>query len=138
MAAERGAARPVLRRARPGIAARRRVLAPVPGFLDEPANADLLRLVNERARLGILSALAVNAQLSFAELKQSLRLTDGNLSVHARRLEDAGLIAASKSFRGRRPATHFALTAHGRHVFERYLEHMQALLRHVRGRPESP
>lgn len=115
-----------------GQAALAPVLVTLPGFLEEPANSELLRLINERVRLGILSALAVSAQLSFAELKQSLRLTDGNLSMHARRLEGAGFISCSKTFSGRRPATHFALTARGRHAFERYLDHMQALLTHVR------
>lgn len=107
-------------------------LVTLPGFLEEPGNSELLRLINERVRLGILSALAVNAQMSFAELKQSLRLTDGNLSMHARRLEEAGFVSCSKTFSGRRPATHFALTASGRRAFERYLDHMQTLLAHVR------
>ncbi|MSQ92650.1 MAG: transcriptional regulator [Gammaproteobacteria bacterium] len=107
-------------------------LTPLPGFFKEPASSALLRLVNERARLGILSALAVNVRLSFAELKQALRLTDGNLSMHARKLEDAGFVASAKSFHGRRPLTSFTLTPRGRGAFERYLDHMQSLITHMR------
>ena len=90
------------------------------------------RLIHERIRLGIVSALAVNDSLSFNDLKKLLRTTDGNLSVHARKLEDAGYIACTKSFEGRVPHTDFRLTATGRRVLEKYLAHMEALIRATR------
>jgi DNA-binding MarR family transcriptional regulator len=90
------------------------------------------RLIHERIRLGIVSALAVNETLSFNDLKKLLRTTDGNLSVHARKLEDAGYIAVTKSFDGRIPHTDFRLTATGRRVLEKYLAHMEALIRATR------
>ena len=90
------------------------------------------RLIHERIRLGIVSALAVNDTLSFNDLKKLLRTTDGNLSVHARKLEDAGYIACTKSFEGRIPRTDFRLTATGRRVLEKYLAHMEALIRATR------
>ena len=90
------------------------------------------RLIHERIRLGIVSALAVNDTLSFNDLKKLLRTTDGNLSVHARKLEDAGYIACTKSFEGRVPRTEFRLTATGRRVLEKYLAHMEALIRATR------
>jgi DNA-binding MarR family transcriptional regulator len=90
------------------------------------------RLIHERIRLGIVSALAVNETLSFNDLKKLLRTTDGNLSVHARKLEDAGYIACTKSFEGRIPHTDFRLTATGRRVLEKYLAHMEALIRATR------
>ena len=90
------------------------------------------RLIHERIRLGIVSALAVNETLSFNDLKTLLRTTDGNLSVHARKLEDAGYIACTKSFDGRIPRTEFRLTATGRRVLEKYLAHMEALIRATR------
>jgi DNA-binding MarR family transcriptional regulator len=90
------------------------------------------RLIHERIRLGIVSALAVNESLSFNDLKTLLRTTDGNLSVHARKLEDAGYIACTKSFDGRIPRTDFRLTATGRRVLEKYLAHMEALIRATR------
>jgi DNA-binding MarR family transcriptional regulator len=90
------------------------------------------RLIHERIRLGIVSALAVNETLSFNDLKKLLRTTDGNLSVHARKLEDAGYIACTKSFEGRIPRTDFRLTATGRRVLEKYLAHMEALIRATR------
>ena len=85
-------------------------------------------------RLGIMSALAVNAALSFTDLKDLLRTTDGNLSVHARKLEDAGYVACTKSFEGRLPRTEYQLTATGRKALERYLDHMEALIRSMRGK----
>jgi DNA-binding HxlR family transcriptional regulator len=91
------------------------------------------RLVYQRVRLGILSGLAVNSKLSFPELKSLLDTTDGNLAVHARKLEDAGLITCVKSFRGRVPRTEYTLTADGRRALSRYLDHMEALLRATRG-----
>jgi DNA-binding MarR family transcriptional regulator len=90
------------------------------------------RLIHERIRLGIMSALAVNDTLSFNDLKKLLRTTDGNLSVHARKLEDAGYVACTKSFAGRVPRTDFRLTATGRRVLEKYLAHMEALIRATR------
>jgi DNA-binding MarR family transcriptional regulator len=89
---------------------------------------DLDRLIHERIRLGIVSALAANPSLSFNDLKKLLRTTDGNLSVHARKLEEAGYIACSKSFEGRMPKTEYALTESGRKALEKYLNHMEALI----------
>lgn len=90
------------------------------------------RLIHERMRLGIVSALAVNAKLSFNDLKKLLRTTDGNLSVHARKLEEAGYVACAKYFAGRLPKTEYRLTAEGRRALERYLDHMEALIRATR------
>ena len=95
---------------------------------------DLDRLIHERIRLGIVSALAANESLTFTELKQFLRTTDGNLSVHARKLEDAAYIACTKSFDGRLPKTEYRLTDEGRRALERYLDHMEALIRATRSR----
>ena len=96
--------------------------------------ADLDRLIHERIRLGIVSALAVNASLSFNELKALLKTTDGNLSVHARKLEEAQYVVCKKSFDGRVPRTEYRLTASGRRALERYLDHMAALIKAMRGR----
>jgi DNA-binding MarR family transcriptional regulator len=95
---------------------------------------DLDRLIHERMRLGIVSALAVNDSLTFNQLKALLRTTDGNLSVHARRLEEADYIGCTKSFDGRLPKTEFRLTAAGRRALERYLNHMEALIHATRER----
>jgi DNA-binding HxlR family transcriptional regulator len=92
----------------------------------------LEQLIHERTRLGIISALAVNETLRFNELKQLLGITDGNLSVHARKLEDAGYIACTKSFANRLPKTEFSLTPAGRRALEKYLNHMEALIRATR------
>ena len=86
----------------------------------------------ERMRLGIVSALAVNESLTFSDLKKLLKTTDGNISVHARRLEDAQYIACFKSFEGRMPKTEYRLTSAGRRALERYLDHMEALIRATR------
>ena len=94
--------------------------------------SDLDRLIHERMRLGIVSALAVNESLTFSDLKKLLKTTDGNISVHARRLEDAQYIACFKSFEGRMPKTEYRLTAAGRRALERYLDHMEALIRATR------
>jgi DNA-binding MarR family transcriptional regulator len=102
--------------------------APHAGALDQLGIPSLDRLIHERIRLGIVSALAANSSLTFNELKKLLRTTDGNLSVHARKLEEAGYIACSKSFQGRMPKTEYALTDTGRKAFERYLNHMEALI----------
>ncbi len=96
--------------------------------------AALDRLIHERLRLGIVSALAVNDALTFVELKGLLRTTDGNLSVHARKLEEAGYIACTKSFEGRLPRTSYRLTFAGRRALERYLDHMEAIIRATRER----
>lgn len=95
---------------------------------------ELDRLIHERVRLGIVSALAVNRSLSFNELKAMLGLTDGNLSVHARKLEEAGYVECTKSFEGRTPRTEFRLTESGRGALEAYLNHMEALIQAVRDR----
>jgi DNA-binding HxlR family transcriptional regulator len=92
------------------------------------------RLIHERLRLGILSALSVNETLTFNELKKLLDTTDGNLSVHARKLEEAGYLSCQKSFEGRMPKTEYRLTASGRRALERYLDHMEALIHAMRER----
>jgi DNA-binding MarR family transcriptional regulator len=92
------------------------------------------RLIHERLRLGILSALAVNESMSFNDLKKLVQTTDGNLSVHARKLEEANYITCSKSFEGRVPKTEYAITPVGRRALERYLDHMEALIRATRER----
>jgi DNA-binding MarR family transcriptional regulator len=93
---------------------------------------DLDRLIHERLRLGIVSALAVNDCLSFNDLKRLLHTTDGNLSVHARKLEEAQYVACDKTFDGRTPRTQFRLTAAGRRALEKYLAHMEAIIKAVR------
>ena len=98
---------------------------------------DLDRLIHERIRLGIISALAANSSLSFNDLKRLLKTTDGNLSVHARKLEDAGYIDCTKTFEGRMPKTEYALTAAGRKALEKYLNHMEALIHAMRA-PDAP
>jgi DNA-binding HxlR family transcriptional regulator len=100
---------------------------------DEGALA-LDRLIHERMRLGIVSALAVNDTLTFNDLKRLMRTTDGNLSVHARKLEDAAYVTCTKTFEGRVPKTEYRLTAAGRRALERYLDHMEALIRATRER----
>jgi DNA-binding transcriptional ArsR family regulator len=89
---------------------------------------ELDRVIHERMRLAIVSALAANETLSFNELKALLGATDGNLSVHARKLEDAGYVACAKSFAGRVPNTRYRLTPEGRRAFERYVNHLEALV----------
>ena len=97
-------------------------------------SADLDRLIHERIRLGIVSALAVNRSLTFNELKALLKTTDGNLSVHARKLEEADYIVCTKSFDGRLPKTEYRLAPAGKRALERYLNHMEALIRATRDR----
>ena len=94
---------------------------------------ELERLIHEKTRLGIVSALAASSPLTFGELKEILSATDGNLSVHTRKLEDAGYLACTKSFEGRVPKTEFTLTAKGRKALSKYLDHMEALVRAMRG-----
>lgn len=96
--------------------------------------AELDRLIHERVRLAIVSALAVRDSLTFNELKTLLKTTDGNLSVHARKLEEADYIVCTKSFEGRVPRTEYRLSAPGRQALERYLAHMEALIRATRER----
>jgi DNA-binding HxlR family transcriptional regulator len=112
----------------------REPLAGVPGNKagHDATPAELDRLIHERIRLGIVSALAVNDSLSFSELKALMGTTDGNLSVHARKLEEAGYVGCRKSFEGRTPRTDYTLTATGRDALERYLEHMEAIIRATR------
>jgi DNA-binding MarR family transcriptional regulator len=93
---------------------------------------ELDRLIHERMRLGIISALAANDSLTFSDLKKLLKTTDGNLSVHARKLEEANYISCTKSFEGRLPKTEYRLTALGRKALERYLDHMEALIQSMR------
>lgn len=90
------------------------------------------RLIHERLRLGIVSALAANESLSFSNLKKLVNTTDGNLSVHARKLEDAGYITCAKSFDGRMPKTEYQLTTAGRRALESYLNHMESLIQQMR------
>lgn len=104
------------------------------GAPSEAPAANLDRLIHERTRLAIVSALAVNESLTFSEVKSLLGATDGNLSVHARKLEDAGYIACTKSFANRLPKTQYRLTAAGRRALEKYLDHMEALIRATRER----
>ena len=92
---------------------------------------DLDRLIHERLRLGIVSALAVNDRLTFNDLKRLLRTTDGNLSVHARKLEDAGYLVCDKTFDDRVPRSEYRLTTSGRRAFEKYLVHLEALIKAV-------
>src|SRR6185369_15252110 len=100
----------------------------------ESAAMELDRVIHERLRLGILSALAVNNSLSFNELKQILKTTDGNLSVHARKLEDAEYVSCEKSFEGRVPRTEYKITTTGRRALERYLDSMEQVIAAARKR----
>ncbi len=109
-------------------APRRERLKGLASYLADPNARKFDRLVYERVRLGILSALSVSHQMSFSELKQLLQTSDGNLSVHARKLEDAGYINCRKTFRGRQPHTEYELTDSGLKALERYLNHMEALI----------
>jgi DNA-binding transcriptional ArsR family regulator len=115
--------------------------SPAPRRRLEPVEADseagavqLDRIIHERLRLGMVSALAVNEWLTFNELKALLKTTDGNLSIHARKLEEAQYVTCHKSFEGRVPRTRFKLTPLGRRALERYLAHMEAIIRATRSR----
>jgi len=99
---------------------------------DELVAPKLDRLIHERLRLGVLSALAVNESLTFIELKKLMETTDGNLSVHARKLEEARYVSCTKSFEGRVPRTEYRLTSAGRKALEQYLDEMEALIRQMR------
>ena len=121
--------------AKPGAARRMNTVAQAARSERSGARAaELDRLIHERVRLGIVSALAVNDALTFSELKTLLKTTDGNLSVHARKLEGAQYVTCTKSFAGRVPQTRYRLTATGRRALERYLDHMEALIRATRER----
>ena len=100
----------------------------------ETVSGELDKTIHERMRLGIISALAANASLSFTDLKTLLNTTDGNISVHARKLEEAGYLTCEKSFKGRVPLTEYRITADGREALNRYLNHMEALINAMRGR----
>ena len=104
-------------------------LRAISGFVSDHDGGKFQRLLNDRVRLGILSSLAVTEQLSFTELKRLLEVSDGNLSLHARKLEDAGFIDCRKSFDGRVPRTDYQITSAGRKALARYLKHMEALIR---------
>ncbi|MEP7326128.1 MAG: transcriptional regulator [Gemmatimonadota bacterium] len=107
------------------------------GVAGSGAPMGLDRLIHERIRLAIVSALAVNQTLTFNDLKKLLGTSDGNLSVHARKLEEAGYLSCSKQFEGRIPRTEYSLTASGRKALQRYLDHMEALIRATRTRPKG-
>ncbi len=111
---------------------RERELRTISGLAKTGTAASLDRLIHERTRLGIVSALAVNDSLTFNDLKRLLNATDGNISVHARKLEEAHYLTCSKSFEGRMPKTEYRLTEAGRLALERYLNHMAALIEAVR------
>ena len=121
-------------RAPSGSAAHRASLRSEPGGAWDATSPELDRLIHERMRLGIVSALAVNDTLTFNELKEMLGATDGNLSVHARRLEEAGYIHCTKSFNGRVPRTEFRLAEEGKRALTQYLDHMESLIQAVRDR----
>lgn len=103
-------------------------LKAIAGFVSDDKGGEFQRLLNDRVRLGILSSLAVSDELTFSALKRLLGATDGNLSVHARKLEDAGYLKCSKSFDDRVPKTEYRITAAGRKALARYLKHMEALI----------
>jgi DNA-binding HxlR family transcriptional regulator len=111
----------------------RRRLSAVAGYFADPEAGDTDRLIYERIRLGIMSALSVNSSMSFAELKELLNTSDGNLSTHARKLEDAGYVVCKKKFTERVPKTEYSLTAKGKRMFARHLAHMEALIHAAKG-----
>lgn len=100
----------------------------------ETVSSELDKLIHERIRLGIISALAANVSLTFNDLKNLLQTTDGNISVHARKLEDAGYLTCEKSFEGRVPKTEYKITNDGRKALEKYLNHMEALIKAMKGK----
>ena len=110
------------------------VLGSVRGQRPDAGPLELDPLIHERVRLGIVSALAVNGTMPFTDLRDLLGTTDGNLSAHARRLEDAGYVLCHKSFEGRTPRTDFELTGRGRSALQGYLDHMEAIIRATRER----
>ena len=128
MAANRGAASRRSQESEKGAPS----LGAVPGKGAEPGPLELDRLIHERVRLGIVSALAVNGSLTFTDLRDLLGTTDGNLSAHARRLEEAGYVTCEKSFDGRTPKTEYGLTELGRRELNAYLDHMEAIIEATR------
>ena len=128
MAANRSA----LRKRADGGASRAPPLGSVEGRRTEAGALELDRIIHERVRLGIVSSLAVNGSLTFTDLRDLLGITDGNLSAHARKLEQAGYIVCKKSFEGRTPRTEFGLSPTGRRELEAYLEHMEAIIQATR------
>lgn len=126
MAADRSAARRQDHAAPRPTGGRRAAPAAKPASLD--------RLIHDRTRLAIVSALAAQAAMSFTDLKAATETSDGNLSVHARKLEDAGYVSCTKGFDGRLPRTEFRLTDAGRRALTRYLDHMEAIIRHARAK----
>lgn len=100
----------------------------------EKVSGELDKVIHERMRLGIISALAANESLSFTDLKNLLNTTDGNISVHARKLEEAGYLTCEKSFKGRVPLTEYRITNDGRKALNRYLNHMEALINAMKGK----
>ncbi len=107
-------------------------LVPVPGSAQTSDDSRFDRLVYERVRLGLMSALAVNERLTFNELKSLFDVSDGNLSAHARKLEEAGYLECTKSFEGRRPKSEYRITPTGRKALHRYLEHIEAVIKATR------
>lgn len=114
------------------LANRRQKLRALSNYLVDADAKDVDRLIYERVRLGIMSALSVTRSMSFSELKGLLKTSDGNLSAHARKLEEAGYLSCKKSFEGRLPRTEYRLTAKGKRAFDRYLDHMEALIHTTR------
>jgi DNA-binding HxlR family transcriptional regulator len=112
---------------------RSRSAARTPAVRGQASAAELDPVIHERMRLGIISVLAVRETLTFTQLKRLLEATDGNLSVHARKLEDANYIVCSKSFAGRVPRTEYRITSSGRRALERYLDQMERIIRQTRG-----
>jgi len=109
----------------------------VDGRHPEADALELDRMIHERVRLGMVSALAVNGSLTFTDLRDLLGITDGNLSAHARRLEEAGYVVCAKSYEGRTPKTEYSLTATGRAELEAYLSHMEAIIHATRNESEA-
>ena len=119
---------------RPPKGTRKQPVAPLTAQAEDAETDAMGKLIHERTRLAIVSALAVNPSLSFNELKRLLNITDGNLSVHARKLEDANYVDCTKAFEGRTPKTVYKLTPLGRKALEQYLDQMEALIRDVRAK----
>jgi DNA-binding HxlR family transcriptional regulator len=109
-------------------------LRAVAGYFSDPLADDTDRLLYDRIRLGIMSALSVTTSMSFTELKELLNTSDGNLSTHARKLEDAGYVLCEKKFSKRVPKTEYSMTAKGRRVFARHLRHMESLIQAAQGK----
>ena len=121
------------RQSTPSAAPEQQRLRAVAGYFAEHETGETDRLIYERVRLGIMSALSVNPSMSFGELKELLQTSDGNLSIHARKLEDAGYVTCKKKFAARVPKTEFSLTAKGKRMFARHLEHLEALIQAAKG-----